>query len=145
MAIGKVGGLSLLACEKAIFGNDGPNEKCPVPAGRLVPWNAARDAANTLTDQYEAITGKPMVDVLSKKEKMLEQIDRNFRIELAFLVSLADVGGSQEKERETFSTFFVFLPTPGHGFLANSWSMILANSWSHTFGQLLIKALSGIC
>jgi len=61
----------------------------------VAPWNAARTAANDIVSQHEAIGGKHMLEVVSRRAKMLEQIDRSFTIELAFLSSLADAGGAQ--------------------------------------------------
>ena len=58
-------------------------------------WNAARAAANDLTEQQAAVSGKHMVEILTKKSKVLEQIDRSFKIELCFLTALAEAGGAQ--------------------------------------------------
>jgi hypothetical protein len=68
---------------------------CPVPEAMVAPWTAARTAANDIVSQFEAVGGKHMLEVLTRRCKMLDQIDRNFTIELAFLSSLADAGGAQ--------------------------------------------------
>eukprot|EP00972_Heterocapsa_arctica_P066400 9797676-Heterocapsa_arctica.AAC.1 len=95
MALGKKDGLIALACEKSVFGDTMSEVTCPIPAGMLQPWNAAREAVNEMTDLQEAVTGKHMVDIISKKLHILEQIDRSFKIELAFLTSLTAAGGAQ--------------------------------------------------
>lgn len=96
MAVNKGDGLILMACEKCVFGElEGKLPACPVPADMVAPWNAAREASNELVCQQEAVSGKHMLDILTKKERMLEQIDRSFKIELAFLAALADAGGIQ--------------------------------------------------
>jgi hypothetical protein len=71
----------------------------------VAPWNAARSAANDIVSQQEAVGGKHMLDVLTRREKMLEQIDRSFKIEMAFLSSLADAGGALCANKRTSNTF----------------------------------------
>ena len=95
MALGKKDGLVHLSCEDMVFGQAAYMEENPVPASLLAAWNAARQAANSLTTAQEASSGRHMLDLLSSREKMLLQIDRSFKVELCFLENLAAKGGAQ--------------------------------------------------
>jgi hypothetical protein len=95
IALGKKSGLVHLSCEDMVFGQATYMVDCPVPAGLLAAWNAARQAANALTTAQEASSGRHMLDLLSSREKMLLQIDRSFKVELCFLGNLAEKGGAQ--------------------------------------------------
>ena len=78
---------------------------CPVPSSMVAQWNAARSAANDIVSQQEAVGSKHMLEVLTRREKMLEQIDRSFKIEMAFLSSLADAGGAQCANKQANNIF----------------------------------------
>ena len=97
MALGKKGGLIYLTCEQMVFGCSASEEPCPVPIALVHSWNAARQAANQLVEASGAEGGKHMQEVLGKKENMLQQIGRSFKVEFNFLASLAEGGGAQQQ------------------------------------------------
>jgi len=94
LALNTKDGLQPLTAEATVFGEVASTAACKVPEAMVSAWRAARQAANDLVEQHEAKDGKHQCDVLGKKEKMLEQIDRSFRIELGYIESLANSGGA---------------------------------------------------
>ena len=96
MALGRKGGLVHLTCEDFVFGAVEAQGTCPVPVSP-VQGNAARLAANSLIDKQGATSGKHMLEILNRREQMLNQIDRSFRVEVAFLASLTQQGGAQQQ------------------------------------------------
>ena len=99
MALGKKGGLVHLTCEDFVFGSVGAQGTCPVPVSLVQGWNAARLAANSLVEKQGATSGKHMLETLNRREQMLNQIGRSFRVEVAFLASLAAQGGAQQQHK----------------------------------------------
>ena len=99
MALGKKGGLVHLTCEDFVFGAVEAQGTCPVPVSLVQGWNAARLAANSLIDKQGATSGKHMLEILNRREQMLNQIDRSFRVEVAILASLTQQGGAQQQNK----------------------------------------------
>ena len=80
MALGKKAGLVHLTCEDFVSGAVEAEGTCPVPGSLVQGWNAARLAANSLIDKQGATSGKHMLEILNRREQMLNQIDRSFRV-----------------------------------------------------------------
>ena len=99
MALGKKGGLVHLTCEEFVFGSVEAQGACPVPVSLVQGWDAARLAANSLIDKQGATSGKHMLEILNRREQMLNQIDRSFRVEVAILASLTQQGGAQQQNK----------------------------------------------
>lgn len=94
MSVNREGGIQPLRLEEIIFGDDDADKnKSVVDENVVAPFETARETANQAVVVQEAAIGKDMADVLNKRAKMLEQVDRSFRIELALVSHMAATGG----------------------------------------------------
>ena len=97
MAVDNKDGIKPLVAETFLFPlPTGTVPPCRVPAEMVAPWNVARGSANALIAECKIGSGREMTDILSKKAKVFDQLDRTFRIELGWITSMAESGGASQ-------------------------------------------------